>query len=112
MKILSILVAFIVAVGAVEGYAFVPRASICSTSPMVTYAQPVRRATRPSITMGKVSKFGIFSPAVIGARKLLGEKRLNKLRGQGITLHSQVCADSMQVLMRVFAKAALRGTQL
>lgn len=31
---------------------------------------------------GKVSKFGIFSPAVIGAKVALGESRLNKLRGK------------------------------
>ena len=40
--------------------------------------------------MGKMAKYGIFSPAVDFAKKLLGEKQLNKLRGQGITLHSQV----------------------
>lgn len=32
--------------------------------------------------MGKVSKFGIFSPAVIGAKVALGETRLNKIRGK------------------------------
>lgn len=32
--------------------------------------------------MGKVSKFGIFSPAVVGAKIALGESRLNKIRGK------------------------------
>ncbi len=32
--------------------------------------------------MGKVSKFGIFSPAVIAAKVALGESRLNKIRGK------------------------------
>lgn len=32
--------------------------------------------------MGKVSKFGIFSPAVIAAKVALGETRLNKIRGK------------------------------
>ena len=32
--------------------------------------------------MAKVSKFGIFSPAVIGAKVALGESRLNKIRGK------------------------------
>ena len=43
--------------------------------------------------MAKVAKFGLFSPAVIGARRVLGEKRLNKLRGQGITIHSQIITE-------------------
>lgn len=49
-----------------------------------------RRAARPVITMGKMAKFGLFSPAVLAAKEALGEKRLNKIRGQAITLHSQV----------------------
>lgn len=38
--------------------------------------------------MAKVSKFGIFSPLVIFASFIIGQKRLNKLRGKGISLHS------------------------
>ena len=30
---------------------------------------------------GKVAKFGFFSPAVIVAKVLLGEQKLNKVRG-------------------------------
>ena len=36
-----------------------------------------------------MSKFGIFSPAVYGAKLVLGEAKLNKLRGKAISLHSQ-----------------------
>lgn len=32
---------------------------------------------------GKVAKFGFFSPAVIVAKVLLGEQKLNKVRGCG-----------------------------
>lgn len=39
--------------------------------------------------MGKMSKFGIFSPAVVVAKVALGEARLNKVRGKVIALHSQ-----------------------
>jgi hypothetical protein len=39
--------------------------------------------------MGKMAKFGIFSPAVYGAKIVLGQDKLNKLRGKGISLHSQ-----------------------
>lgn len=40
-------------------------------------------------TMGKVSKFGPFTPAVLVAKVILGDKRLNKIRGKAIALHSQ-----------------------
>eukprot|EP00903_Cladosiphon_okamuranus_P013340 g12433.t1 len=43
--------------------------------------------------MGKASKFGIFSPAVIAAKVALGETRLNKIRGKVIALHSQVIKE-------------------
>jgi len=39
---------------------------------------------------GKVSTFGIFSPAVEVAKAVLGEKDLDYLRGEGIKLHSTV----------------------
>jgi hypothetical protein len=42
---------------------------------------------------GKKAKFGIFSPAVYVAKIALGEKKLNKIRGKGIGLHSQVIGD-------------------
>lgn len=41
-------------------------------------------------TMGKVSKFGPFTPAVIATRLVIGERSLNKIRGKSIALHSQV----------------------
>jgi hypothetical protein len=36
-----------------------------------------------------MSKFGLFSPAVIVGKVVLGEGRLNKVRGKVIALHSQ-----------------------
>lgn len=48
----------------------------CSLSPYD------RRTSRGDLRMGKVSKFGVFSPAVIGAKVALGENRLNKIRGK------------------------------
>ena len=40
--------------------------------------------------MGNNAAFGIFSPAVLAAKNILGDKELNKLRGKAISLHSQV----------------------
>ena len=42
---------------------------------------------------GKMAKFGIFSPAVYGAKFVLGQEKLNKLRGKGISLHSQAIGE-------------------
>lgn len=42
---------------------------------------------------GKMSKFGIFSPAVYGAKLVLGTDKLNKIRGKAISLHSQYIGE-------------------
>lgn len=42
---------------------------------------------------GKQSKFGIFSPAVIVVKTVLGEVKFNKLRGKAISLHSQAITE-------------------
>ena len=52
------------------------------------------RATATKLYMGgKMSKFGIFSPAVYAAKFALGTDRLNKIRGKAISLHSQYIGD-------------------
>jgi hypothetical protein len=43
--------------------------------------------------MGSMAKFGIFSPAVYGAKVLLGQGKLNKIRGKAISLHSQAIGE-------------------
>ena len=45
---------------------------------------------------GKMAKFGIFSPAVYAAKIALGEKKLNQVRGKGISLHSQAIGNFCQ----------------
>ena len=42
---------------------------------------------------GKMAKFGIFSPAVYVAKLVLGDKKLEKLRGKAISLHSQAITE-------------------
>ena len=42
---------------------------------------------------GKKAKFGIFSPAVYIAKLVLGESKLNKVRGKAISLHSQAITE-------------------
>lgn len=45
---------------------------------------------------GKKAKFGVFSPAVYIAKFTLGEPKLNKIRGKGISLHSQAIGEFCQ----------------
>ena len=56
---------------------------------------PIKPIPRQSLALygGKSAKFGLFSPAVYGAKAVLGEGALNKVRGKGIGLHSQVIGD-------------------
>lgn len=42
---------------------------------------------------GKNAKFGIFSPAVYGAKIVLGEGELKKIRGKAISIHSGTIGD-------------------
>jgi len=100
--IVSVLVAALSA-QAVSSYALAPRASYALAP---RYSAPTRRATRGQVSMGKMAKFGLFSPAVLAVKNLLGEKTLNKLRGQGITLHSQAITE---FCVYVGASSKLRG---
>ena len=55
------------------------------------------RMRKTELSMGgKMSKFGIFSPAVYAAKAVLGEAKLNKLRGKAISLHSQAITEWCQ----------------
>ncbi|KAL7500968.1 hypothetical protein ACHAWT_009341 [Skeletonema menzelii] len=60
-------------------------------------AQPVARSnSKSSLQMGSQAKFGIFSPAVYGAKIALGNDKLNKIRGKAISLHSQYIGEFCQ----------------
>lgn len=69
--------------------------------------------------MGKIAKFGIFSPAVVVAKAILGEKELNKVRGKAISLHSQAIGDFCKYVgaqgkmrPRIIKKAKTNGDDL
>ena len=59
-------------------------------------AKPVARTSKSSLQMGSQAKFGVFSPAVYGAKIVLGNDKLNKIRGQAISLHSQYIGEFCQ----------------
>merc|ERR1712176_1550146 len=60
-----------------------------SAANAVTSTAPVRTGVSSLHMGGKKAKFGVFSPAVYGAKIVLGTDKLNKIRGKGISLHSQ-----------------------
>ena len=94
MGLRSCLLAFLSVLALASSYSIAHRSAAVGSFagvPRTVTAQPRRVAPRSgTISMGKMAKFGIFSPAVYAAKAVLGEKGLNKLRGQGISLHSQV----------------------
>lgn len=55
-------------------------------------SSPIRTGVS-SLHMGKQAKFGVFSPAVYGAKVVLGTGRLNKYRGKAISIHSSTIGD-------------------
>jgi len=67
---------------------------------------------------GKMSKFGIFSPAVYAAKAILGEAKLNKLRGKAISLHSQAITEwclqygAYNLRLKLIKKAKKNGDEL
>ena len=68
--------------------------------------------------MGSQAKFGIFSPAVYGAKIALGADKLNKIRGKAISLHSKsignFCewAGAYHLRTRLIKKAKVNGDTL
>merc|ERR1719199_2199817 len=62
------------------------------TAPLHAQRRQRPRAAQ-TIRMGSMAKFGVFSPAVYAGRIILGDKRLEKVRGQGISLHSQAITE-------------------
>jgi len=98
-QILALLLAFIATsvqgftatVSSTGGSSFVISQRAPASSSTNT-ACPVRTGAS-SLQMGSQAKFGIFSPAVYGAKIVLGNDKLNKVRGKAISLHSQYIGE-------------------
>ena len=56
---------------------------------------PIRAPTRGPVrtVAGNSAEDGIFTPIVKVTRNIMGAKEFNKLRGKGISLHSQVITE-------------------
>ncbi|WOK95385.1 protein PROTON GRADIENT REGULATION 5, chloroplastic-like [Canna indica] len=67
--------------------------ALLSRTPVPTSVR-VARPRRPSPRMGNVNEGkGLFAPAVVFVRNIVGRKRFNQLRGKAIALHSQVITE-------------------
>ena len=80
--------------------------------------QQPRTTKGNTLHMGPKAKFGVFSPAVYAAKIVLGTEKLNKLRGKGISLHSQAIGDfcewagAYHLRTRLIKKAKTNGDTL
>jgi hypothetical protein len=77
-----------------------------------------RRGKATELYMGSQAKFGIFSPAVYAAKAVLGQDKLNKIRGKAISYHSQYIGDfcewvgAYHMRTRLIKKAKVNGDTL
>jgi hypothetical protein len=99
----SIFVLFALALSTVNAFTITTTGSqagssflISQRSSSATTVAPVRTGVSSLHMGGKQSKFGVFSPAVYGAKIVLGTDKLNKIRGKGISLHSQTIGEFCQ----------------
>lgn len=102
-SILSFLVLLSIAASSVNAFCASARIGVNGGSSFVQQVQvnnvfPTPKPTRGDMQMmgGKKAKFGVFSPAVYIAKFGLGQAKLNKIRGKGISLHSQAIGEFCQ----------------
>ena len=101
---LSVVNAFTITTGSQSGSSFLISQRSSATA---TTAAPVRTGVSSLHMGGKKSKFGVFSPAVYGAKVVLGTARLNKIRGKGISIHSQTIGEFCQWYVRYMYNSAV-----
>jgi hypothetical protein len=81
-------------------------------------ASTTRRGKATELYMGSQAKFGVFSPAVYAAKAVLGQDKLNKIRGKAISYHSQYIGDfcewvgAYHMRTRLIKKAKVNGDTL
>lgn len=125
MSLKSVLTFFLLLVASSQ--AFVPLGGATGGSSFVVSqrasahpatASPRRSSTSSSLYMGSKAKFGIFSPAVYAAKIVLGQDRLNKIRGKAISLHSEKIGEfctwvgAYHLRTRLIKKAKTNGDEL
>ena len=67
-----------------------------------------RAAPRNANKGGAIHKQGIFSPAVLAAKAVLGDEQLNKIRAKAISMHSDVIKQFVDTYEMPTGQAALK----
>ena len=89
-----------------------------SHAPATATTTTTRRGKATELYMGSQAKFGVFSPAVYAAKVVLGQDKLNKIRGKAISYHSQYIGDfcewvgAYHMRTRLIKKAKVNGDTL
>jgi hypothetical protein len=63
----------------------------------------------PKKAAGGHGKGGIFAAVVVASKKVLGDERLNKIRGKAISLHSEVIGSFVETADTDFGDRVLRS---
>jgi hypothetical protein len=78
--------------------------AIAESAPKMAKKKPVaKKGGAPA------HKSGVFSPIVHAGKMVLGDEQLNKLRGQVITLHSNLIKDFVSTADSAFGQAVLKS---
>jgi hypothetical protein len=127
---LTLLTVALVAMASVQSFSVAPLMSFGAVNGGSSFVQSARLSQVPVVVQtktnsnglqmmgGKQSKFGVFSPAVYGAKFALGEKKLNTIRGKAISLHSKYIGEFCQwagayhLRTRLIKKAKVNGDVL
>lgn len=77
----------------------------------VAESAPKMAKKKPAAKKGgaPAHKSGVFSPIVHAGKMILGDEQLNKLRGQVITLHSNLIKDFVATADSTFGQAVLKS---
>ena len=82
------------------------------SSKVETYAERVEREMMEAIARGGASKVkapqGIFAPAVLGAKKVMGEQKLKEFRASVIAEHTKVISNFVDTSDSPFGQIVLR----
>jgi len=79
-------------------------ADIAESAPKMAKKKPVAKKGAAA-----AHKSGVFSPIVHAGKMVLGDEQLNKLRGQIITLHSNLIKDFVSTADSAFGQAVLKS---
>ncbi len=73
-----------------------------------TPVAPEKKAPAPKKKANAAHKEGVFSPIVVAAGAILGQEQLNKIRGQVITIHSDLIKSFVGTSDSAFGQAVLQ----